>query len=49
MMTKRTVEIKAGLTKKEGIAKVIKKAMREFGGDYRGAGYNTKTGKGWVI
>ena len=47
--TMRVVYIDKNLSEKEGRQKVIKKVMKEFGGDYRGATYNPKTGKGTVI
>ena len=43
---KRTVQVAKGLPQKEGVQKVIRKAIREYGGDYRGATYDPKTGKG---
>ena len=47
--TMRVVYIDKNLSEKEGRQKVIKKVMKEFGGDYRGVTYNPKTGKGTVI
>ena len=47
-MPRRTVTVQKNLSKKEGLKKVIKKALREYGGDYRGATYDPKTGKGTV-
>lgn len=44
----RTVKVAAGLTDKAGRAAVVKAALRKFGGDYRGATYSPKTGKGSV-
>jgi hypothetical protein len=48
-MTKRTVQVAKGLSKKEGVKKVIAKAMKLYGGDYRGAVYDPLTGKGGVV
>ena len=42
----KTVIVTKGLPLKEGQMKVIKKTLREQGGDYRGATYDPKTGKG---
>jgi hypothetical protein len=47
-MSKRTVVVKPNLPQKEGIALIIKKAIRMYGGDYRGATYDPLTGKGSV-
>ena len=47
-MSKRTVTVPKGLSLKDGQQKVIRKAMRKYGGDYRGVTYNPKTGKGTV-
>jgi hypothetical protein len=45
----KTVQVAKGLTKKEGIQKVIKKALQHPGvHDCRSATYNPKTGKGTV-
>lgn len=45
----RTVKVAAGLSQKEGRKAVVKAALRKFGGDYRGAVYFPKTGKGGVV
>lgn len=42
----RKVTVAKGLPEAQGRQKVIAKALKEFGGDYRGATYNPKTGKG---
>ena len=46
---RRAVTVPKGLTPKGGTAAVIKKALKQFGGDYRGASYDPKTGKGSVL
>lgn len=45
----KTVQVAKNLPQKEGIQKVIKKTLREQGGDDRGATYNPKTGRGKAI
>jgi hypothetical protein len=45
----RSVKVEKGLPKKEGVRRVIAKAMKQYGGDYRGATYDPKTGKGGVV
>jgi hypothetical protein len=45
----RSVQVEKGLTKKEGVKRVISKALKQYGGDYRGATYDPLTGKGKVI
>ena len=42
----KTVQVKIGLTPAAGRQAVLKKTLREQGGDYRGITYNPKTGKG---
>lgn len=42
----RRVQVAKGLDPKTGRQRVINKALREYGGDYRGATYDPKTGKG---
>lgn len=42
----RRVTVAKGLSPKDGRDKVIKAALRKFGGDYRSATYDPKTGKG---
>lgn len=42
----RKVTVAKGMDPVKGRQAVIAKALREFGGDYRGATYNPKTGKG---
>jgi hypothetical protein len=42
----KTVTVQKGLSKRECQAAVIRKTLREQGGDYRGATYDPKTGKG---
>jgi hypothetical protein len=48
-MPARIVQVAKGLPKKEGVKKVIAKAMSQYGGDYRGATYDPLTGKGKVV
>lgn len=45
----RKVTVAKGLPEAEGRQAVIRKALRDFGGDYRGATYNPKTGKGTAV
>jgi hypothetical protein len=42
----RKVTVAKGLDPAEGRQAVIRKALRDHGGDYRGATYNPKTGQG---
>lgn len=44
----KNVVVAKGLTPTEGRKRVVRAALRKFGGDYRGATYNAKTGKGAV-
>lgn len=45
-----SVQVAKGLTKKQGIQKVIRKALRQPGiNDLRSATYNPKTGKGTAM
>lgn len=45
----RGVTVRKNLSPKEGRQAVVKKALRQHGGDYRGASYDPKTGKGRVV
>ncbi len=46
---KRSVTVKRGLSRKDGAQAVIRKAMRQYGGDYRGVSCDPKTGRGSVV
>jgi hypothetical protein len=45
----RKVTVDKGLPEAQGRQQVIAKALREFGGNYRNATYNPKTGKGMAM